>query len=83
MGLDKAEIERGLLSLAPADRAIIIERGLLSLEDIDDVPQAEIDEAWRVEIERRVDEYVNGDAQLVDADERFAQRRARLAARVV
>lgn len=83
MGLDKAEIERGLLSLAPADRAMIIERGLLSLEDIDDVPQAEIDEAWRVEIERRVDEYVNGDAQLVDADERFAQRRARLAARVV
>ncbi|WP_206447719.1 addiction module protein [Agrococcus sp. KRD186] len=83
MGLDKAEIERGLLSLAPADRAIIIERGLLSLEDIDDVPQAEIDEAWRIEIERRVDEYVNGDAQLVDADERFAQRRARLAARVV
>lgn len=81
MALDKAEIERGLLSLAPDDRATIIERGLLSLEDIDDVPQVEIDEAWRVEIERRVDDYLDGDAQLVDADERFAQRRARLAAR--
>lgn len=81
MALDKAEIERGLLSLAPDDRATIIERGLLSLEDVDDVPQAEIDEAWLVEIEHRVDEYLDGDAHLIDADERFAQRRARLAAR--
>lgn len=81
MALDKTEIERGLLSLAREDRASVIERGLLSLEDIDDAPQAAIAEAWSVEIGRRIAEYDNGDAQLVDADARFAQRRARLAAR--
>lgn len=81
MALEMSEVEQALLSLAQDDRATVIEHGLLSLEETDDLPQSEIDEAWRVEIERRVDEYLDGDAQLIDADERFRQRRARLAAR--
>lgn len=81
MALGMAEIEQALLSLAPDARAAVIERGLLSLEDVDDAPQAEIADAWRVEIQRRVDDYLQGHSKLIDADERFTQRRARLSAR--
>lgn len=81
MAPDVAEVERALLALAPEDRAAVIERGLLSLDDADEADQAEIDAAWIAEIDRRVDEYVRGDTKLVDADEHFAQLRAKLAAR--
>lgn len=81
MALDMAEIEQALLSLAPGARAAVIERGLLSLEVVDDAPRVEISEAWRLEIQRRVDDHLHGGTALVDADERFAQRRARLSAR--
>lgn len=42
---------------------------------------ADIDAAWLTAINRRVDEYVSGNTKLVDADEHFAQIRAKLAAR--
>jgi len=81
MASDVAEVERALLALAPEDRAAVIERGLLSLDEVDDADQAEIDAAWLTEIDRRVDEYVSGNTNLVDVDEHFAQIRAKLAAR--
>jgi len=81
MAPEVAEVERALLALAPDERAAVIERGLLSLDDTDDTDQADIDAAWLAEIDRRVDEYVGGDTKLVDADEHFAQLRAKLAAR--
>ncbi|WP_092916882.1 hypothetical protein [Agrococcus baldri] len=81
MALDMAEIEQALPSLAPDTRAAVIERGLLSLEDVDDAPEAEIAEAGRVELHRRVEVHLHGATELIDADERFAQRRARLSAR--
>ncbi|MFZ2964679.1 MAG: addiction module protein [Rhodoglobus sp.] len=81
MSPDIAEVERALLALAPEDRAAVIERGLLSLDGADDADEAEIDAAWLAEIDRRVDEYVSGDTKLVDADEHFAQIRAKLTAR--
>lgn len=81
MALGMAEIEQALLSLTPDARAVVIERGLLSLEDVDDAPQAEVAEAWRVEIQRRVDDHLHGGTELVDADERcgrsIAARRTR------
>lgn len=76
-----AEVERALLALAPDERAAVIERGLLSLDDVDDTDQGEIDAAWLAEINRRVDGYGSGDTELVDADEHFEQLRAKLAAR--
>lgn len=81
MAPEVAEVERALLALAPEERVAVIERGLLSLDDADDADQADIDAAWLAEIGRRVDEYVSGDTQLVDADEHFARVRASLAAR--
>lgn len=81
MAPEVAEVERALLALAPHERAAVIERGLLSLDAVDDTDQADIDEAWRAEIDRRVGEYVGGESNLVDADEHFAQLRMKLAAR--
>lgn len=81
MAPEVAEVERALLALAPDQRAAVIERGLLSLADADDVSQADIDAAWLEEINRRVDEYVNGDTKVADAGEHFARIRAKLAAR--
>ena len=81
MAPDVAEVERALLALGPDERAAVIERGLLSLDDMDNTDQVDVDAAWLAEIDRRVDEYVSGDTTLVDADEHFAQMRAKLAAR--
>lgn len=81
MAPEVAEVERALLALAPEDRAAVIKRGLLSLDEVDDADQADIDAAWLAEINRRADEYVSGDTKLVDADEHFEQIRAKLAAR--
>jgi hypothetical protein len=81
MAPELADVERALLALAPADRAAVIERGLLSLDDVDEADQTDIDAAWLTEVNGRVDEYVRGDAELVDADEHFAQIRAKLASR--
>jgi putative addiction module component (TIGR02574 family) len=81
MASEVAKVERALLALAPDERAAVIERGPLSLDDVDSTDQADIDAAWLAEIDRRVDEYVSGDTKLVDADQHFAQIRAKLAAR--
>jgi len=81
MAPNVAEVERALLALAPEERAAVIERGLLSLDEVDNADQTEIEAAWLAEVNRRVDEYVSGDTKLVDADEHFAQLRAKLAAR--
>lgn len=81
MAQDVAEVERALLALAPDERAAVIERGLLSLDDADDADQADIDAAWLTEVNRRVEGHVSGDTKLVDADEHFARIRAKLAAR--
>lgn len=73
------EVERALLALTPEERAAVIERGLLSLDDADTADQADIDASWLTEVTRRADEYVSGGTKLVDADEHFAQLRAKLA----
>lgn len=80
MAPEVAEVERALLALTPKDRAAVIERVLLSLDEVDDMDPADIDTRWRAEIDRRMGEYVSGEAKLVDADEHFAQLRTELAA---
>ncbi|GAB3495850.1 addiction module protein [Flexivirga lutea] len=76
-----AGVERALLALAPKERAAVVERGLLSPDDVDDVDQNEVEAAWSTEITGRVDEYTSGDAELVDLDDHFARLRAKLTAR--
>lgn len=71
-----------VLALAPDERAAVAHRALLSL-DADDSgsDQTEVDEVWRAEINRRLDDVLGGRVSLVDADEHYARLRAKLAAR--
>jgi putative addiction module component (TIGR02574 family) len=54
-----AEAER----LSAADRIRLVEQLLVTL----DKPEAEIDTAWAVESERRLDAYMAGESKAVDA----------------
>jgi len=40
-------------------------------------PQKEIDEAWKEEVERRIDEVENGEVKLIPGEEVFARMRER------
>lgn len=44
----------------------------LALQHVDESEQAEIDAAWTTEINRRADEIINGEAELVDGEETLA-----------
>lgn len=82
MSLNITEVEQALLALDQRDRAAVIQRGLRSL-DADDgtsVP-SDIDEAWRLELEQRIEEIESGAVELLDAGESHSQLRAELAAR--
>ena len=53
------------LDLPANERAILAEQILLSL----DLPDAELDELWAVEAERRIDEYEKGNVKTKSAQE--------------
>lgn len=80
MASDVSAVEQALLALAPEDRAAVIERGLRSLEEADTDHRAAIDSAWLDELERRVDEYMDGAVHLVDTEEHFARIKQELGA---
>jgi putative addiction module component (TIGR02574 family) len=68
------EIVSAALALPPQARALLAEDLLASL----DSSQAEIDEAWRIEIERRVQEIKEGKVELLDGDKVMSELRAQL-----
>ena len=53
------------LDLPANERAILAEQILLSL----DLPDAELDELWAVEVESRIDEYEKGNIKTKSAQE--------------
>jgi len=63
-------------ALEPRDRERLID---LLLESLDDASDPAVEEAWRLEIRRRVAAYERGEATLFDADEVMAE--AKLIAR--
>jgi putative addiction module component (TIGR02574 family) len=69
--IDKLEAEA--LKLAPGERAALAHRLLASLEE-----DAEIEEAWAVEIERRIAEVESGAVQVIPIEEALARVRASL-----
>ena len=69
--LEKLEAEA--LKLTPGERAALAQRLLASLEE-----DAEIEEAWAVEVERRIAEVEIGAVQLVPIEEALARVRAAL-----
>jgi putative addiction module component (TIGR02574 family) len=69
--IDKLEAEA--LKLTPGERAALAQRLLASLEE-----NAEIEEAWAVEIERRISEVESGAVQFIPIEEALARVRASL-----
>jgi hypothetical protein len=69
------DIEAAALQLAPAERAHLAERLLVSLDEDD-----EILAAWVAEAERRGEAFDRGEMGAVDFDESIARLKAKLAA---
>lgn len=69
--LEKLEAEA--LKLTPDERPMLAQRLLASLED-----DAEIEEAWAAEVERRIAEVESGSVQLVPIADALAHLRAGL-----
>ena len=63
------EIAQRGKALLPQDRSRLVD---ILLESLHEPSIAEVEEAWELEIERRLAEYDRGEANSIDADEVFA-----------
>lgn len=78
MGMPLEKIEVEALSLPSHERARLAQRLLDSLDDSCDEDSSEIKRAWEQEIQRRVAEIDAGTAELIPAEQVFAELRAQL-----
>lgn len=69
------EIKEMASRLSETERA---ELALSLIESLDGPADQDVEQAWRLEIERRVGEIERGEVQLVPGDEVFARLRRRL-----
>jgi putative addiction module component (TIGR02574 family) len=69
------ELKKQAAQLSESERA---ELAFSLIESLDGPPDANAEEAWRIEIERRVRQVESGEVQLVPGDEVFARVRRRL-----
>jgi len=69
------ELKQRAAQLSESERA---ELALALIESLDGEVDAGAEEAWRVEIERRIAEIDRGDVQLIPGDEVFARVRRKL-----
>lgn len=70
-----AELKEQASQLSETERA---ELALSLIESLDGPADSGVEEAWRVEIERRVGEIERGEVELIPGDEVFARLRRRL-----
>ena len=70
-----AELKERASQLSDAERA---ELALALIESLDGPADPDVEEAWRIEIERRIGQIERGEVQLVPGDEVFAKLRRRL-----
>jgi putative addiction module component (TIGR02574 family) len=70
-----AELMRKAFQLSDTERA---ELALSLLESLDGPADPDVEEAWRLEIERRIGQIDRGEVQLIPGDEVFARLRRRL-----
>jgi putative addiction module component (TIGR02574 family) len=70
-----AELKEKASQLSDAERA---ELALALIESLDGPADPDVEEAWRVEIERRIGQIERGEVQLIPGDEVFAKLRRRL-----
>lgn len=71
-------LEQRLLELPADERARIAKLLIESLDPpTDEVEQASIEEAWKIEIDRRIEQIDRGEVDLIPAEEVFARIRGR------
>ena len=70
-----AELKQKASELSEAERADL---ALSLIESLDGPADPDVEEAWRVEIERRIGQIDRGEVQLIPGDEVFAKLRRRL-----
>lgn len=70
-----SELKEKASRLSEAERA---ELALSLIESLDGPADSNVEEAWRLEIERRVTQIERGEVQLIPGDEVFARLRRRL-----
>ena len=70
-----SELKEKASHLSDPERA---ELALSLIESLDGPADPDVEEAWRVEIERRVGQIERGEVQLIPGDEVFARLRRRL-----
>jgi putative addiction module component (TIGR02574 family) len=70
-----AELQQKATELSPEDRSRF---ALLLIQSLELADEGEVEEAWRLEAERRLSEIESGKARLVPGDEVFAKVRRRL-----
>jgi putative addiction module component (TIGR02574 family) len=78
MSLPLERLEAEALELSVEDRARLAQRLLESLDDLPEEDLDEIERAWNEEIERRIADLEAGKAELIPAEQVFAEVRARL-----
>jgi len=71
-----SELKSKAARLSDAERA---ELALVLIESLDGPADPDVEEAWRQEIERRLDQIDRGEVQLIPGDDVFARLRRRLA----
>ena len=71
------ELEAEVLKLPSQERARLAHRLIVSLDEDADEDPAEVERAWEEEIRRRLAELDAGTAELIPAEEVFAELRAR------
>jgi len=77
MSLPLKQIEAEALELSPRERAQLAHRLIVSLDDDVEEDPAEVERAWEDEIRRRLEEVDAGTAELIPAEEVFAELRSR------
>lgn len=73
MGNRLEVLEAEALTLTPGERAAFAQLLLASLDD-----DAEIEDTWAIEVERRIAEVESGSAQVIPIVDALAQARAKL-----
>ncbi|MDQ3605400.1 MAG: addiction module protein [Gemmatimonadota bacterium] len=66
-----------MLALPTAERARLAQRLIASLDEDESEDPQEVERAWEEEIRRRLAEVEAGSAELIPADDVFAELRAR------
>jgi len=69
------ELKERASQLSEVERA---ELALALIESLDGPADADVEEAWRIEVDRRIGEIERGEVQLIPGDEVFARLRRRL-----